>query len=48
MLWGALFLGERITPAMMVGGLVILAGTALATGWIRPPAKAAAASQPGS
>jgi drug/metabolite transporter (DMT)-like permease len=48
MLWGALFLGERITPAMMVGGLVILAGTALATGLLRPAGKAAAASQPGS
>jgi drug/metabolite transporter (DMT)-like permease len=47
MLWGALFLGERITPAMMVGGLVILAGTALATGLLRPAAKAAA-SQAGS
>jgi hypothetical protein len=28
---------------MMAGGLVILAGTALATGWLRPPARAAAA-----
>jgi drug/metabolite transporter (DMT)-like permease len=48
MLWGALFLGERITPAMMVGGLVILAGTALATGWLRPPARRAAAPTAGS
>jgi drug/metabolite transporter (DMT)-like permease len=31
-LWGALFLGERVTPAMLGGGAVILIGTALATG----------------
>ena len=31
-LWGALFLGERVTPAMLGGGAVILLGTALATG----------------
>ena len=45
MLWGALFLGERITPSMMAGGLVILAGTALATGWLRPPSKRIDAAQ---
>lgn len=48
MLWGALFLGERITPAMMLGGLVILAGTALATGLVKPRARAAAAPQAGA
>ncbi|MEW6704744.1 MAG: DMT family transporter [Pseudomonadota bacterium] len=44
-LWGAVFLGERITPAMVVGCAVILCGTALATGVLKPrlPARAAAA-----
>lgn len=40
MLWGVLFLDERVTPAMLAGCAVILAGTALATGWLRPPARA--------
>ena len=31
-LWGVLFLDELVTPAMVVGCAVILAGTALATG----------------
>lgn len=31
-LWGGLFLGEVITPVMLGAGLVILVGTALATG----------------
>lgn len=36
MLWGALFLREAITPAMILGCAVILAGTALASGqWRR-------------
>ncbi len=36
MLWGALFLHERITPPMLAGCAVILAGTALAGGlWRR-------------
>ena len=30
--WGALFLGERPTAAMLAGCAVILAGTSLATG----------------
>ncbi len=30
--FGWLFLGEAITPAMLIGGVVILAGTALAMG----------------
>ncbi|WP_458765579.1 DMT family transporter [Cupriavidus basilensis] len=34
-LWGALFLGERITPSMLPGCAVILAGTALTTGIVR-------------
>jgi drug/metabolite transporter (DMT)-like permease len=36
MLWGWLFLGEEITGAMLAGCAVILAGTALATGLLRP------------
>lgn len=42
-LWGALFLGERPTATMIAGGVVILAGTALATGVqaARRPARAA-------
>ena len=33
--WGALFLGEMPTPAMLAGGAVILLGTGLATGLLR-------------
>ena len=36
MLWGALILGEDVTGAMLAGCAVILAGTALATGIVRP------------
>ncbi len=36
-LWGALFLGEAVTPAMGLGAAVILLGTALATGVLRWP-----------
>lgn len=36
-LWGGLFLGEQVTPVMAAAGFVILAGTALATGWVRLP-----------
>lgn len=36
MLWGALFLDERITSAMLGGCGVILAGTALAVGFVAP------------
>ena len=28
-LWGALFLGEALTPAMIVGALVVVLGTVL-------------------
>ena len=39
MLWGFLFLGERITPSMIGGAAIILAGTFLITGpTIRPAA----------
>ena len=37
-LWGALFLDEAVTGAMVLGGAVILLGTALATGLLRAPA----------
>ena len=40
-LWGWLFLGEPLTPAMAAGCAVILLGTSLATGLVRPPATAA-------
>jgi drug/metabolite transporter (DMT)-like permease len=33
-LWGALFLGEKVTPGMLGGGAVILLGTALVVGVI--------------
>jgi drug/metabolite transporter (DMT)-like permease len=36
-LWGALFLGEAVTPAMWAGGAVILVGTALVTGVVTLP-----------
>lgn len=35
MLWGGLFLGERVTPAMLAGCAIILGGIALATGLLR-------------
>jgi drug/metabolite transporter (DMT)-like permease len=35
MLWGALVLGEQVSPAMLAGCAVILLGTALVTGVIR-------------
>ena len=35
-LWGYLFLGETITPVMAGACLVIVAGTALATGLVAP------------
>jgi drug/metabolite transporter (DMT)-like permease len=36
-LWGALFLGERLNTTMLLGCAVVLAGTALATGVVRLP-----------
>lgn len=33
-LWGALVLGERVTPGMLLGGAVVLLGTALVVGVI--------------
>jgi len=37
MIWGAIFLHERITPAMLLGAAVILFGVGLAAGAIRFP-----------
>ncbi len=37
MLWGALFLGERVTLTMIAGCVVILSGTVLASGVVRRP-----------
>lgn len=38
-LWGALLLDENITPAMVIGCAVILFGTALTTGLLKPPGR---------
>jgi drug/metabolite transporter (DMT)-like permease len=35
-LWGGLFLGERLTPTMLAGCGVVLLGTSLTTGFWRP------------
>ena len=40
--WGGLWLGEALTARMVVGGVVVLAGTALAVGLIRPRRRASA------
>jgi len=37
-LWGALFLDEPLTGRMLAGALIVVAGTALATGAVRLPA----------
>jgi drug/metabolite transporter (DMT)-like permease len=37
--WGALFLGEALTPAMLLGCAVILLGTALTTGALKWPTR---------
>jgi drug/metabolite transporter (DMT)-like permease len=36
-LWGWMFLGERLTPAMVLGCAIILVGTGLATGLLKGP-----------
>jgi drug/metabolite transporter (DMT)-like permease len=38
-LWGTLFLDEQVTGYMIVGGLIVLFGTALANGLIKLPAR---------
>lgn len=40
--WGALFLGEAITFRMLAGAGIVLAGTALATGFVKLPPRRAA------
>jgi drug/metabolite transporter (DMT)-like permease len=40
-LWGVLLLGESVTAQMLVGGAIILAGTALALGLVRPTRRGA-------
>ena len=42
-LWGWLFLGERLSASMLLGCAVILLGTGLATGLLRAPRVARAA-----
>ena len=44
-LWGALFLGEAVTPRMLGGCTVILCGTAMATGLVRPRGASAASAE---
>lgn len=44
MMWGFLVLDEAVTPTMLAGCAVILAGTALATGLVRRPQRAAPVS----
>lgn len=49
LLWGGVFLGERLTLRTVAGAGVVLAGTALATGLVKPPRRAArAATEEGS
>lgn len=45
-LYGTLLLGEALTPAMLGCGVVILCGTALATGVVRLPARKVVADRP--
>jgi drug/metabolite transporter (DMT)-like permease len=35
-LWGAVALDEKLTVQMFLGGIIVLAGTALSTGAIKP------------
>jgi drug/metabolite transporter (DMT)-like permease len=46
-LWGGLFLGERLTLSLVLGCVVIFVGTALATGVIGPRRRVAPATGPG-
>lgn len=45
-IYGALFLGERITPWMLMCAAVIVCGVALSTGLVRPGRRAAATASP--
>ena len=42
--WGRLFLGERVDLPIVVGGAIVVLGTALATGMLRPGSRRAAAT----
>jgi drug/metabolite transporter (DMT)-like permease len=44
-LWGALFLGEALTGRMLAGALIVVAGTALATGVVKLPGAAKGAAR---
>ena len=44
--WGWLFLSETVDLPMVIGGAIVVLGTALATGMLRPGARAAAAAPP--
>jgi drug/metabolite transporter (DMT)-like permease len=44
-LWGTLLLDEAVTPRMLLGGGIVLLGTALATGLLGSPRRAAAQSE---
>ena len=41
--WGWLFLGETVDLSMLTGGLIVILGTALATGLLRPTRRSPAA-----
>lgn len=45
--WGWLFLAETLDPSMLVGGAIIVLGTALATGMLRPGARRAPGASSG-
>jgi len=45
-LYGAVFLGEQVTPWMLGCGLVIVCGTVLSTGLLHSPPEAGRANQP--
>ncbi|HUL58004.1 MAG TPA: DMT family transporter [Anaeromyxobacteraceae bacterium] len=44
-LWGAVFLGEALTPRLVLGALIVLVGTALATGIVKLPARGLTAAR---
>lgn len=44
LLWGYMFLGEAVSPGMLAGCALILAGTSLATGLLKPRRSATAQS----
>ncbi len=46
-LWGGLWLAESVNGAMLLGCAVILLGTSLATGVLKPPARTASAGRSG-